>query len=581
MKKNIFQKSIFYLFFFTIYLVLLILSCSKEKIPSPSIALNDYLLNLPAWGTFSKNEGDTTLQDEPEKTIDWDERKVRERTHCSITKTPDKIVTMGAGANILYVGSLIQGKGFVGGLGTMAELPIRQRAPLTISINLLFNDNQRVVENPDLASVTQAVGELISAAHDAGYIAGTSTSCNIKEAHNLNQSMLDIGLSFHYMGFSARTNLGWTSTTETNTIAAVFKQVMFTTSMVLPQMPGDVFSSEFTKELLDEQINMGRIGPDNPPVYVASITWGRMMVFTYTSTSNVDSMYIDINASYNSIAGGGSASVSASSLNRLQSSEINLVAIGGTSASVQGLLSSGNLRDFFSEDVPLTSAVPISYTLKSLSDNSIAKVSETTEYDIEQWNDFEVILYSDFDDWRAAVEEADMPWYQFLTSAQNVYMANEVLTLPGKNEWLGDILTWQADNTGFPFDFYLKSENESPSNDLVYHDTESSGDFPNETISIGDIGNHEDDDFSLGMIGDSPVFGMYLYIGDNKVVTNEVAYIYAAKPDSEEVRIAQFFEPTPPHFGIISNVPLRRIFYDEDTGGDDIYVKDFYFAVRE
>ena len=48
------------------------------------------------------------------------------------------------------------------------------------------------------------------------------------------------------------------------------------------------------------------------------------------------------------------------------------------------MIASGDWRQYFTENAPLTSAYPISYTFRNLRDGSIAKVSESTEYNIKE-----------------------------------------------------------------------------------------------------------------------------------------------------------------------------------------------------
>lgn len=89
------------------------------------------------------------------------------------------------------------------------------------------------------------------------------------------QATLKMGLSASYMGASIQSSLSANLSAEKRTVIAYFIQQMFTASMLLPQYPEDVFSEEFTRELLDREVESGRMSPENPPVYVSSIVYGR------------------------------------------------------------------------------------------------------------------------------------------------------------------------------------------------------------------------------------------------------------------------------------------------------------------
>lgn len=96
--------------------------------------------------------------------------------------------------------------------------------------------------------------------------------------------MLKMGTSVSYMGATASTQLDISQTYEERSVVAYFQQRMFTMSLVLPQTPSDFFSEDFTVDDMKAQEDLGRIGPDNLPTFVSSITYGCVLVMTMTST---------------------------------------------------------------------------------------------------------------------------------------------------------------------------------------------------------------------------------------------------------------------------------------------------------
>lgn len=558
--------------------------CSDSKQPTDPITepenVNEYLLDLPTWDDFSQIEPDTVKEGDTSVEFDYVINKIRKTTPCSITRTPEKIVTYSPGSEILYIGSLIQGKSYLGGLGSMEELPIRQRAPLSISIDLLFGDNYRVVENPDLASVRQAIGELISAANAEGHVAGSSIFFNQTTSHSFEQSALSLGISVNYLAASVKSSLDWESTSETNTITAYFTQKMFTTSMVLPQRPADLFSEDFTRELLDEQIDLGRVGYDNLPVFVSSISWGRMMMLTMTSSYSEKDMKAALRAKY----AGVSADASFDYNEVIQNSEVQLVTVGGDQSHALEVLRTGELKEFFNSDATLTSAVPISYTLRNLGDNSVAKVSETTSYDIVEYEAMEPQYFGNEYDWRTAALSSGMKVIEWNTSAANIALANEVDTPPGKNAQLGMILTFEADTTGLPFSFFLENTGEVPSGQstqsgLAYWDDEG---FPEGTISIGDINTLEDDDFDIVVTTNNILYAIAVEIGHNVFTSDEFLEIYRLNDIGEQVFIKNFPASELGSFiGIISPIPINILHFEESIDGDDIFIRNLRFGILE
>lgn len=358
--------------------------CGSDSPTAPPAAadVNEYLLSLPSWQEFSPTlESANVMVAGP---VDTTQSYNGTEYTCSvsrysITETPEEITVFSPDSEIMWLGSLLQGSAYAGGLGSLGELPVRQRAPLTIFIDLLTEDVTRTVSHPDPSSVAAALGELIQQASDQGHIAGSSIFFDQKTTYSLEQAALDLNISVKYLGTNVRSSLSYESSVEENTLTAYFTQKMFTASVVLPQTPSAFFSSEFTEARLNEQIDLGRIGPDNPPTYISNIVFGRMLMLTMTSTHSIEEMKAALSASRASI---GSGSIDGSHLQVLGESQIRVSTVGGVDDGVENLIASGNLGQYFAADAPLTSARPLSYTVRNLADNSVAKVSETTEYAI-------------------------------------------------------------------------------------------------------------------------------------------------------------------------------------------------------
>lgn len=362
--------------------------------PAPAPAdLDGFFASLPAWDAYSPTMPDA---DEPlgapvmeEVTIE-DVEYNETTTPYSITRTPEKVVTLNPDVEALWVGSLLQGDGYVGGIGSLQELPIRQRAPLTVAVDLLTGDNTQTVTDPDQASVNQAIGELIQAAHDAGHTAGSDIYFTKETTHSLDQASIKMGISASYMGATIKSSLEASMSSEMRTVTAYFVQNMFTASMVLPQTPNEVFSDAFDEDRLAEQVDRGRMGPDNLPVYVSSITYGRILIFTFSSTAMENEITATLNAVYNGGQFGGELAAEYQEI--LEHAEISVVAVGGDAEHALGLIRTNNLSEFFDSDAAITSAKPISYTVRNLAENTIARVSETTEYSLREYVPAELVV---------------------------------------------------------------------------------------------------------------------------------------------------------------------------------------------
>ena len=369
-------------------LVGLLAGCGGSDDPTatatPNMAdVDSYVGGLNSWpaptNDFEDATGSPTEQTDTVGTTEYSCMT----TPYSIVQTPDKIVVFDPDDEIFWLGALLQGNGFRGGIGSLSELPIRQRGSMQIAIDILGTGATRTVDNPSPTTVNAAIGELVTLAANSGQTFASDILFQQTESHSVAQSAIKMGLSAHYLGASASASLDYSENATENTVSAYFLQKMFTTSMTLPQLPSDVFSSDFTEERLQEQVDLNRIGPNNQPAYISSIVWGRLMMLTITSTSSVTDIKAALSASYDGAAGGGSGSVDLASRNLLNQSSIQLVTIGGDQDAALGYLRTGELATFFAQDAPLTSAVPLSFTVRDLQTNEKALVSETTNYNIK------------------------------------------------------------------------------------------------------------------------------------------------------------------------------------------------------
>ncbi|KAA3635817.1 MAG: hypothetical protein DWP97_04080, partial [Calditrichaeota bacterium] len=334
---KIFLPCIFIIF------VVLFISCSEETSPTQSTPakadVNTYMSSLPSWNSFCPllSPCDSAIGD-PVENLDVGAGMFCRTIPCSITETPEDVVTYGTFSNILWLGALIQGDSYAGGMGSLEELPIRQRAPLRVGVNFLSGDSiSMTVQNPTASTVGQAIGTLISNAQDSGLHAGSSVFFTQKEMHNVKQGMLSLGLSAKFMGTSIKNKLDLSAVKKKHTITAYFKQLMFEVYVELPQTPSEMFSSEFTDTKMQEQVNIGNIGPDNLPVYVARIQYGRILVLSMSSDSSIVDMQNALKASHTSF----NITMDTKYSEILANSEMEVVTFGGDDASALAMLQSG------------------------------------------------------------------------------------------------------------------------------------------------------------------------------------------------------------------------------------------------
>jgi hypothetical protein len=301
----------------------------------------------------------------------------------SLTESPKEFVAIDPDTSVMWVGNLIQGKSHLK-VGSLEELPIHERAPLTLSIDLLRGDNFRIIDEPSLSTVNAAVGDLIESAVAAGHEASSIVHYESKEAHSSRQASLDFGFTAEYLGASTEGSLSVDKIAKEKTFFAYFIQKAFTVSMELPSAPHDMVTDALTQNQVDDLKDRGKIGEDNSPLYISSMTYGRVLIYKITSKYSESEIKSAINASYDGGVGGGSVSISKTDKDVLASASIEISAFGGKQSNIEALIRSGQLVDYFTGDTQLDSMQPISFEVRNLQDNTIAGITRTTEYDIKQ-----------------------------------------------------------------------------------------------------------------------------------------------------------------------------------------------------
>jgi hypothetical protein len=153
--------------------------------------------------------------------------------------------------------------------------------------------------------------------------------------------------------------------------------------VVEPPLNG-FFSDAFNQAALDGYIGSGLIGPDNLPVYISEVVYGRMMMFSVTSTATEQEIRTAMQASYNTFAGSASGGLNSKDEAILNKSKITITAVGGSGDAVATMIRTGDWSTYFETSPLLSEAVPLSYTFTNIGDGSIAAVTESTNYNINE-----------------------------------------------------------------------------------------------------------------------------------------------------------------------------------------------------
>jgi thiol-activated cytolysin len=301
------------------------------------------------------------------------------QTPYSLTKVPEKFVALNPNADVLWPGSLVQGKSMAGGI--LDPIPVK-RAPGTITLTLSSGGGGpffKKMEEPSLSAATQAQNEIL-----AGYTGATPAKFSYTYTSIYSSEQLAVAVNANVEGttWSAAGSLSVKTDDTKSRYLIEFTQEYYTMAFDPPQGAAGVFAPSVTSKDLEPYAAAG-----NPPVYVASVTYGRIFYILFESKSSQKELEAAVSGSYNSGAINATATATASWKKTINESTVKAYGLGGNAEQAIGAVTGTDQFDKiakflttganFSKDNP---GVPISYTIRHLTDASQVKLALTTEY---------------------------------------------------------------------------------------------------------------------------------------------------------------------------------------------------------
>ncbi|MEZ5245588.1 MAG: thiol-activated cytolysin family protein [Acidimicrobiales bacterium] len=269
--------------------------------------------------------------------------------------------------------------------GDLRVVPLG-RAPLTLVSSLASENPTVVVDDPDSTSLAEAVARLKRDA-DARLtgidVVPSDITYTRTETHSFEQSSLEIGVSLRYDGPLRQAGLDSSfnqeSQTEKHSIAVQLIQPMYTIRMAddAVRTAGDFFSADVTPLDVEALVDSGEVGPDNPPLVIDEVTYGRVMYFTMTSTSATSAQDLMIAVDAAQAKFSGSAELTEEQRQTLSTSDIAMLSYGGDQSLALGAIKSGDLGQFFGP-ANTTTAAPLSFSLRTLG-GQLVEVADTAD----------------------------------------------------------------------------------------------------------------------------------------------------------------------------------------------------------
>lgn len=308
-------------------------------------------------------------------------------TPVDVTDNAGRVSGIGANFANVLPGVLLQSSRVL--VGDMATLPV-PRSPATIYMRTAaLASPSRTIDNPTTANIQTAIGDMqrqLDLAPSYGVEVVNMTQKVVSSKEEANQ-FFDLAASYDAGTFSFGASVGYTSSNVQQSQTYVMKMVqeLYTVSLddSVYVSVEDFFDPSVSGADLESLERQGLIGPDNPPAYVHSVTYGRLIYVVGTSTSTLSTSEIRgaIQARYS----GGMLDTSLKSTYDALMTESNrdIVAMGVSPETAAALIADPmmSITDTFNNEMPST-AVPLYYTIRYLTGTRpLLVTTDTLQFD--------------------------------------------------------------------------------------------------------------------------------------------------------------------------------------------------------
>ena len=385
-----------------IFLLIIFLysGCTKDPV-SPTVATNDgasinayiqklsynpeSMLDYQSTGGQSSSTEVVSSDTATSTSSSGDQQVTCVSTTYNLKQNFEDIAILRPTSGVIWPGALVKGnQSMMDGLPDPITLP---RAPVTFKIDLpgIGENGVQTVENPTNSNIQAAIDKSLewwnANAYQEGYVNSASSSYKVKTAYSSKQIALDVGLNAEWATGDVSAQFNYQSNEQKTVVMAVYKQAFYTITMDSPASPDAVFSKDVSLDQVKSVMNDAA-----PPAYVQSVTYGRIIMFRM-ETSYKASSY-DIESAFKYAAGVSvDGSLEAEYKDILKNSSIEVIVLGGNASVSSSAVSAKSADDLipiiegdnavYSRNNP---GVPISYTIRYLKDNSLAKLGYFTQY---------------------------------------------------------------------------------------------------------------------------------------------------------------------------------------------------------
>ncbi|WP_375605430.1 thiol-activated cytolysin family protein [Flavobacterium davisii] len=252
----------------------------------------------------------------------------------SYNKTFDNFSKLGGGTHLLWPGNIVQGSTIIS--GNLASIPIDPKGRNVIEVKVdAFSSNESKpssleVEDPTAGKVQGALEKILNSYYTSGTKFPANYAVEIQRTYDSKQLQVALGVGYTGPSVGLSASLGINFKKNKTYYAVTLKQKFFNVSVsAKPGLQGDFgwIKKGYPRAEFDKYI-----GPNNPAVYISSVTYGRLYTLVYESDESSFEMEQALNFAYKNPAATISVDQKSKYSTTLQNTKVYAKQLGGNAA---------------------------------------------------------------------------------------------------------------------------------------------------------------------------------------------------------------------------------------------------------
>jgi len=287
----------------------------------------------------------------------------------------DSLYNISSNTNDVYPGAILRADGGLAN-GSPTQIALG-RSDVSLNLNLPNSGGATTVNPYNYSDVRQAIDNKLKEWADNGGVAPISYNMLYTKTESVNQASVALGISTDVLGKIGLSSK-WSSKTESTTYVIAFTQVFYTVSASLKSNAHDYFASDISLDSVKDALD------GKPSVYVKSVTYGRTVAVSLTSTDEKTDFNVIVKAIEELGKAGSQTTVGAraEALKTLNSLSFSATVVGGNAIGVK-LNSMEDVMALLNKDITIKdyqAAAFLNAKMVFLGNNQPAKSLNSTEY---------------------------------------------------------------------------------------------------------------------------------------------------------------------------------------------------------